>query len=345
MLNTNNPILNSFSQASYELVTNLLEEYRELNPSFKYKLYFGSNYNEECNDDEFGIYLEIGTLDKIPAHYTNINGVDTLLFAGTTTFYFNVVNPISTQYLNEPTLSYLHNVELTDDFLNQAQENTTYGEEDVVLDDMTVGKIQDSVRLLEGLSLFLQRKCLVFNNFEFTLVPDIPIIVSEFEEGLFRLVEEINVPVKYQDISTFYIDSGESCRVLFNFGTDEQPKWEELYGLVDFSFSYGAQDNTFAQVPHTLVQNILNQMDFNFQASTVAISNMGANKKIKELVYSCDISALQDVPMKFTEDNGRTWKKTVVNIKTMTLPKNINLFGSNVYLLQVLEPITQFEGD
>lgn len=341
MINFNNPILSSLTQATYDMVNNLLKEYQELNPLFKYKLYYGTNYDELAEEDEFGIFMDIGPIQRIPSHYVNIKNVDSLLFAGTTTLSFNIINPVSTRYTNNVDLTLIEDKEFTNDFLDQDSSNFGSGLEEEVFDELTLGKIQESIRLLEGLSLYMYRKGIIQNNFEFTLIPDIPVIAGQYEQGLFRLVEEISCDLKFQDKTTFNVISGENCLLYFKLNN----KWEQFYSIIDFSFGFGAVDTTYPKSPFAVTQNIINQGELSLEFSAPAITNIGANKILRDYILSCDLSKIQNLQIKYSEDNGVTWKTTKVNITGFAEPKNINVFTSQVYTLHVLEPITKYEGD
>lgn len=339
-----NTIISSLSQSIYSTVDKILKEYQALNPRFKYDLRYASNYNEYTDTDTFNIIMQVGTINRLPAHYTDVEldgqTIPCLPFAGTVDVALSIINPVAVKYTNDVPFTTVQETQI--DYNLDNQENTNFGENyDLgLLDEMSENKVQDTVRLLEGLSLFLYRKGVKTNNFELTLLPDLPLISGELEVGEFRLVEDLFIACKFQDTSYFDIDSGENTQCYFKLDGN----WEKLYQIVDFSFTYGAVDTDFPVSPKVLTQNIQNQLLIEGSISTPAINNLGANKKIVELFDLGEIEKLQNVEMKFTR-NGKDWKKTKVNIKVLDKPANIDTFGSMVISLRVIDPITNLESD
>ena len=167
-----------------------------------------------------------------------------------------------------------------------------------------------------------------------------PVITGQIEIGEYRLVEDLFVSCKFQDVSYFDIDSGENVEVYFKLDDE----WEKMYQVVDFSFTYGAVDTDFPVSPKVLTQNIQNQLLIEGNISTPAISNLGANKKLVDYFDLGQIEKLQNVEMKFTR-NGKDWKKTKVNIKVLDKPSNIDVFGTTIYSLRVIEPIRDYNSE
>ena len=336
---TVNTVISSLSQSLYTGVDNILKEYQQLNPSFKYDLRYGSNYDEYTDTDTFNIVMQVGTINRLPAHYTNIemdgHTIPYLPFAGTVDIALSILNPVSVHYTNEVPFNNIQDAQIDYNLDNQSEEN--YGENyDVgLLDEVSADKVQSSTRLLEGLSLFMYRKGIRVNNYEFTLLPDLPIITGEVQIGEFRLLEDMFISCKFQDTTYFDIDSGENTEVYFKLDGN----WEKLYQVVDFSFTYGAVDTDFPVSPKVLTQNIQNQLLVEGSISTPAINNLGANKKLVEYFDLGQIEKLQNVEMKFTR-NGKDWKKTKVNIKVLDKPANIDTFGTTIYAIKVVDPIT-----
>lgn len=339
-----NTVISSLTQSLYDSVDNLLKEYKQSNPLFKYELRYGTNYDEYTDEDTFNIVMQVGTINRLPAHYTNIevdgHNIPYLPFAGTVDIALSIINPIAVHYANEVPFSTIQDSQIDYNLNNQSEEN--YGENyDMgLLDDVSADKIQSSTRLLEGFALFMYRKGIKMNNYEFTFIPDLPIITGEVQIGKFRLLEDLFISCKFQDTSFFDIDSGENTEVYFKL----DDKWEKLYQVVDFSFTYGAVDTDFPVSPKVLTQNIQNQLLIEGSISTPAINNLGANKKLVEYFDLGQIENLQNVEMKFTR-NGKDWKHTVVNIKVLDKPSNIDTFGSTIYSIKVIEPITDLGSD
>lgn len=337
-----NPLQSSLTQSAYKVMDNLFKDYQKENPSFKYQLSYGTNYDTNCPDDTFSISMELGTINRVPAHYTDMPTGEEILFAGTTQISLSIVNPVAVSYLDELPLTYnTTDNEITDNLYDQSEQNGLQTNNDAILDEESSLKIQDTVRLLEGLSLFIYRKDLSSNNFKFTFLSDLPLITGEFERGKFRLTEALFITCKFQNDSVFNISSGENVKLLFNFGDTNSPDWKEYYGLFDFTFSYGAVDKNYPLANRVAIQNNINQMELKLTISSPAITNVGANKEILDRIYSLDISLLQNVEIMFTEDNGITWKHTRVNITSLDYPRNINSFGTHVYVLHILDKIEQ----
>ena len=106
MIKTTNTLITSLSESIYDCVNLMLKEYQDLNPSFKYKLSFATNYDTEVQEDVFDIVLQIGTIDRVPAHYSKIGEKSELIFAGITDIALSILNPVS--------LKYTHNLPLTE---------------------------------------------------------------------------------------------------------------------------------------------------------------------------------------------------------------------------------------
>ena len=341
MIRYNNTLITSLSESLYDCVNALLKEYQELNPSFKYNLSFATNYDTDVPEDVFDIVMQIGSIDRVPAHYINLGEREEMIFAGITDIALSVLNPVSLKYTNNLPLTQLQNKTLSNDFTNQSSTNVGQSEDYPELDEETLDKIEDSARLLEGLSTFMYRKSVIVNDYEFTIMTDLPQMSGEFEYGVYRLTEEIFAGVKFQKINDFKITSGENIKLMFNFGTDDNPDWQEFYALNDFLFSYGMTDVKYPVSPKALVQNANNQMQLQLTISAPAITSIGANKKLIELMESGLLQKTNFLNMKYSEDNGKTWKKTRVNINSLDYPRNINAFGTHIYTLFVLDPITK----
>ena len=339
MIKYNNTLITSLSESIYDCVDKLLEEYQSLNPSFKYKLSFATNYDTDCEEDVFDIVMQLGTIERVPAHFSTVGEREEMVFAGITDLVLSVLNPISMKYTNNLPLTQIQNKTLTDDYSNQSYANVGKSEDFPIVDDETLNKIEDSVRLLEGLSTFMYRKSLIVNDYEFTIMTDLPQVNGEFDYGVYRITEEIYAGIKFQKINDFQISSGENIKLMFDFGTEDKPDWQEFYALNDFLFAYGMTDNKYPVSPKALVQNANNQMQLQLTISAPAFTKIGANKKLIDLMEAGLLQKTNFIRIKYSEDNGVTWKKTRVNINSLDFPRNINAFGTHIYTLFVLDPI------
>ena len=339
MIYNENTVISSLQQSAYDALDMMFKEYQSKNPLFKYDFRFGSNYDEYTDTDTFNIVMQTGNINLLPAHYTNIeidgHSIPYIPFAGTVEIALSIINPVSVKTINNVPFAVNQEAQIDYNLDNQSNENYGVNYDIELADEISENKIQDTARLLEGLVLFLHRKGIKVNNFEFTFIPDMPLISGELQIGEYRLLEDMFISCKFQDTTYFDIDSGENTEVYFKLDGN----WEKLYQVVDFSFTYGAVDTDFPVSPKVLTQNIQNQLLVEGTISTPAINNLGANKKLVEYFDLAQIEKLQNVEMKFTR-NGKDWKKTKVNIKVLDKPSNIDTFGTTVYSLKVIDPIT-----
>lgn len=339
MIKYNNTLITSLSESVYDCVNKLLEEYQSLNPSFKYNLSFATNYDTNCEPDVFDVVLQLGTIERVPAHFVKVGEKEEMIFAGITDIVLSVLNPVSMKYTENLPFTQLQSKTLSEDYSNQTFANVGQSEDFPIVDDETLNKIEDTVRLLEGLSTFMYRKSLIVNDYEFTIMTDLPQVTGEFDYGVYRITEEIYAGVKFQKVGDFQITSGENVKLMFDFGTEENPQWEEFYALNDFLFAYGMTDNKYPVSPKALVQNANNQMQIQITISAPAFTKIGANKRLLEWLETGQLQKTNFIRMKYSEDNGLTWKKTRVNINSLDYPRNINAFGTHIYTLFVLDPI------
>lgn len=341
MIRTINPFISSLSDSIYDCVDLLLKQYQDLNPSFKYNLSFATNYDTDVPEDVFDIVLQIGTIDRVPAHYSRVDNVEDLIFAGITDISLSVLNPVSIRYTDNVDLTFIQNKTLSNNFKDQSMTNVGESADAPIIDEETLNKIEDTVRLLEGLSTFMYRKSIIINGFEFTIMTDLPQVTGELDYSVYRITEEIYAGVKFQKLGKFNISSGENIQLFFNFGTEANPDWQEFYALNDFLFSYGMIDVKYPVSPKALVQDANNQLQLQLTISAPAITNVGANKTLVDLLEAGQLYKTNYIPMKYTEDNGKTWKQTIVNINSLDYPRNINAFGTHIYTLFILNPITK----
>ena len=339
MINTINPLISSLSQSICDCVETLLEEFKSIEPSFNYRLSFATDYDDATPNNVFDIVLQIGAIDRLPTHYTKVGEKTSILFAGITDVGLSIVAPIAKTYSNNVQLTEITQQEISPDFLDTKQSNYLSGDNDFVFDTETLDKIQNTSRLLEALSMFMYRKGMVSNDFELTFTTNIPEITGQLEYGIYRLVEEIYIKCKFQQISDFYVSSGENVMVKFNVGTDENPNWLNYYNIVDFSFGFSAVDQSYPVSPRAIVQNQINQLESKLTISSPAVINIGASKYFSECFEKGQLERLQFITMRYSEDNGKTWKETQVNVNTLEYPRNVDTFGSFVFTLSILKPI------
>ena len=339
MIKTLNPMISSLSQSICDCVETLLKEFQSIEPKFKYRLSYATDYDEDTPKDTFDIVLQIGAIDRLPTHYTQLGNKTSLLFAGITDVALSVINPVSISYTNNIPLTEVVQRSFTDDYSDNNESNYLKGETFDYLNEETLNKIQDDARMLEALSMFMYRKGMISNDFELTFTTNIPAITGQLDYNVYRLTEEIFIKCKFQQISDFYVASGENVKVQFNVGTDSQPKWLEFYNIVDFSFGFSSVDQTYPQSPKALVQNQINQLESKLTITSPSIINIGANKYFAECFEKGELEKLQFLTMRYSEDNGKTWKKTKITINSLEYPRNIDTFGSFIFILSVLEPI------
>ena len=122
-----NTIISSLTQSLYDGVDNLLKEYQQVNPSFKYELRFGSNYDEYTDKDVFNIVMQVGTINRLPAHYTNVeldgHSIPYLPFAGTVDVALSILNPVAVHYTDEIPLNQIQDSQIDYNLDNQSPEN------------------------------------------------------------------------------------------------------------------------------------------------------------------------------------------------------------------------------
>lgn len=340
-IKTINPVISSLQQSICDCVENLLNEYQSIEPDFKYVLSYGSNFDTDCEMDTFNINLAIGSIDRVPTHYTKFRSMDTILFAGNVDVGLSVLCPVALTYKDDVALSTNKEQELTDNFMNQSDTNIGYYDEQEEIDEISVGKIENTVRLMEGLSMFMYRKNMEVNDFSLTFITDMPLLTGVYENREYRFMEDLFISCKFKQLGVFNLTSGEDIELYFGFKKENgnELTWEKFEALTDFSFSYGGVPLNYPVSPKPFVQTAVNQTDLSLAISCPAITNVGANKRLLDAIEMGKIEDFQSLPLKYSEDCGKTWKQTICSVMSLDYPRNINAFGTNIYNLKILEPI------
>lgn len=337
---TINPVISSLQQSICDCVETMLEEYKTIEPSFKYVLSYGSNFDTDCEMDTFNINLAIGSIDRIPCHYTKLRNMETILFAGNVDVSLSVLCPVPLTYKNDVEISTNNKQLITDDLMNQSDSNIGYYDEEEELDEISVGKIENTVRLMEGLSMFMYRKNMISNDFSLTFLTDMPLLTGVYENREYRFMQDLFISCKFKQLGAFNITSGEDVELYFGFKNNfGEIEWDKFECLTDFSFSFGAVPLNYPLASKSLVQTAINQQDLTLTISCPAITNIGANKKLLECVEKAKIEEYQYLPIRYSEDGGKTFKQTTCSMLSLDYPRNINAFGTNIYNFRVLEPI------
>jgi hypothetical protein len=299
MIEINNTVGNNLIQSIYKYFSIILEDYKKQNPSFKYKLYFGSNYDVDTiqNNDEFNIILNTGAVDKIPTHYVDINGVSQLLYGGYLDVTLDIVNPIALEYTSDLEFTTIKDKQITDNLNVQDEENM---ETPTMLDQSDVDKIQFGTRLLEGLSLFLTRRNVKINKFDITTRADKPVIMGQFESNVYRLLESMTIMIKFKlnnDIGES-LSSGENQRVYLDFGDNE---WLEYYEVFDLNYSDSPDNLEFPKSGKLNIQTIFNHFGKYITLSSPNF-NLGACGKLNTLFKEGNLKKLNSLKLKVVND-------------------------------------------
>ena len=339
-------IQNSIIQTSFEYIDDILKDYQKLQPEFKYHLNYGTNLNQDFveDTDHFNIVMFTGSIDKIPSYYNEINGVNQLLYAGYFDIALSIINPIPLLYTDGERIVTIEEPELSEQLYDQ-ELNNNYSNWKELFEENSK-KIEYATRLLEGLSLFLTRRNVKINNFSITTRADIPIPDGQFEVGFYRLTETLPISVKFVHLNDIgkQIKSGEAYKVWIktksNNNNTEYTEWTEFNNLFEFSLSNTSVDKSFALFGTSTMQAINNQLT---RTATVSCPEMeiGACKLLKDLVYSGNLDALQNIKLKYFDGNNYyvvdcvwNWEERPANIDqfngfsvTFTVTSNILLGG------------------
>lgn len=339
-------IQNSIIQTSFEYIDNILQDYQKLQPEFKYHLTYGTNLNQEFIEDTdyFNIVMFTGSVDKIPSYYNEINGANQLLYAGYFDIALSIINPIPLLYTDGERIVTIEEPELSDQLYDQGIENNYSNWQELF--DENSKKIEYATRLLEGLSLFLTRRNVTINNFSLTTRADIPIPDGQFEIGFYRLTETLPISVKFVHLNDIgrQIKSGEAYKVWIktksNNNNTEYTDWTEFNNLFEFSLSNTAVDKSFALFGTPTMQAINNQISRTASLSCPELE-IGACKLLKDLVYSGNLEALENIKLKYFDGNNSyvfdcvwNWEERPANMDqfngfsvTFNVTSEISLYG------------------
>jgi hypothetical protein len=339
MIDNNQVMRSSLIQSLYDYMDKILNDFSKLQPSFKYNLYFGTNFDIDSIQDKdiYNIVVFTGAVDKLPTHYVEIDGVSQLLYAGYLDVNLGIVNPISLSYTDDLQIS-TNNDEVNNPNTSEQQPINEINTPDLEEDDLN--KIEQGTRLLEALSLYLTRKSVLVNDFKITSRADTPLITGQFDNNVYRLQEQITLMTKFvllNDIGKSTL-SGEDYRVWINFIEDGNDNWVEFYEVFDLSIDEHLDSNEYPKSNNANIQSILNHI-----GRTISISSpylrVGANEKLRQLLNKSEIKKIKFLEMKIY--NGKVYEK--FNIKLMTFNKNTNRdkFDSVRYDFRIVSDIEE----
>lgn len=340
-------IQNSIIQTSFEYIDNILQDYQKLQPEFKYHLNYGTNLNQEFVEDTdyFNIVMFTGSVDKIPSYYNEIDGVNQLLYAGYFDIALSIINPIPLLYTDGDRIVTIEEPELSDQLYDQGIENNYSNWQELF--DENSKKIEYATRLLEGLSLFLTRRNVIINNFSLTTRADIPIPDGQFEIGFYRLTETLPISVKFVHLNYIgkQIKSGEAYKVWIktksNNNNTEYTDWTEFNNIFEFSLSNTAVDKAFALFGTPTMQSINNQISRTASLSCPELE-IGACKLLKDLVYSGNLEALENIKLKYFDGRNNYVFDCVWNWEER--PANMDQFNGFSVTFNVTSEIS-LDGD
>ena len=341
-------IQNSIIQTSFEYIDNILQDYQKLQPNFKYHLTYGTNLNQEVIEDvdHFNIVMFTGSVDKIPSYYNEINGSNQLLYAGYFDIALSIINPIPLLYTDGDRIVTVEEPELSEELYNQ-DINNNYSNWQELFEENSK-KIEYATRLLEGLSLFLTRRNVVVNNFSLTTRADIPIPDGQFEVGFYRLTETLPVSVKFLHLNEIgkKLNSGEDYRVWIkaksNNNNTEYTDWIEFNNLFDFTIASTAVDKAFGAFNIVTMQSINNQLSRTASVSCPDL-DMGACKLLKDLVYSGNLEALENMKIKYSDGKSTYIADCVWNWEER--PINIDQFNGFSVVFNIVSNIEKLGGE
>lgn len=341
-------IQNSIIQTSFEYIDNILQDYQKLQPEFKYHLTYGTNLNQDFVEDTdyFNIVMFTGSVDKIPSYYNEVNGVNQLLYAGYFDIALSIINPIPLLYTDGERIVTIEEPELSEQLYDQGIENNYSNWQELF--DENSKKIEYATRLLEGLSLFLTRRNVKINNFDLTTRADIPVPDGQFEVGFYRLTETLPVSVKFVHLNDIgkLIKSGEAYKVWIkaksNNNNTEYTDWIEFNNLFEFELSNVAVDKGFALFNNTTMQSMNNQITRTATLSCPELE-IGACKLLKDLVYSGNLIALENIKVKYFDGHKEYEFDAVWNWDER--PANIDQFNGFSVVFTVTSDINEVVGD
>lgn len=348
MLNTENTTNYSLSQSIYNLIENILNEYSVLQPEFKYKLYFGTNIDSEeiVDNDVFSIVLYLGSVEKLPTYYEEINGVYQLLYAGYIDVALSIINPISLEYTEEARIHILNEINLNDNFSIQDNSNMNNFEGENILSTNDMTKIEVGTRLLEGLSVFMTRKNVNVDNFKFSIRADNPLITGQFDIGRYRLTENLAFMCKFalqNDLGKSLFDGEElkvwlDIPVLENGSLVHKGNWTKLYSVLEMSVDSSAVTKDYPIAGSTTIKSIANQMTRICTISAPEL-DLGASKDLKELVLNGELDKLQDIKVKYYD--GKKYRQFNAVVMIDTRPISIDKFSSLSISLNITTDIIE----
>lgn len=342
-MNKYNISSHSLTQSAFYLVDELLYEYQQIQPSFKYKLYHGSNYDisDNLEKDVFNIVLFMSGVDKIPSHFVEINGEKQILFAGYFDILLSIVNPISTNYTDDLEMIALQDNQISYDLGNQSLENIN----DNILSEEDISRIELGHRLLEGLALFITQKNKEIDNFKFTTRADMPIIDGQYDIGEYRLTQSLGVSVKFalqNDLGKSLI-SGEDLKVWFKFLDEEgiyEDDWYELYNVLDFEIDTIPVSKQFPLSGHLTTQQMLNHLNRGLRVSAPEL-NIGASKKLKDILYSEDLRKMRKLKIRYYD--GVVLREFEGVVVSDYRPLNLDRFASLSFTVGITSELKEID--
>jgi hypothetical protein len=335
-------IKESVIQSAFEYVDNILQDYQKLQPEFKYTLNFATNLNQEFveDNDTFNIVMFTGSVDKVPTHYIEHEGITQLIYAGYFEIALSIVNPIPLLYLDGDKIITLKQPELSDNLYDQDIENNYYDYE-IELENNNK-KIEYATRLLEGLSLFFTRKGVKINGFNFSTRADVPIPDGQFEIGFYRLTETLPISVKFNQLNEIgkAIRNGENYRLWIktksNNNNTEYTEWTEFYSLFECYINNNAVDKSFALFNEATMKNINNQLSRTLSISCLELT-IGAVELLKELAYSGNLEALEDIQFRMFDGDSFYTFEGVWNFDER--PANVDQFNGFTAMFNITSDI------
>lgn len=347
MIKVLNPVISNLAQSINNCVKLLLNEFQEVEPKFNYKLFYSNDYDYEFDRNTFNIILSVGDVNRIPCHYESVGIDESLLVAGSVDINLSIINPVAKEYKDNIPLSDLKEDQITYDYLDDENNPNTlnYSSEDedgefFGFTDEENAKVQEGVRILEALSMFMYRRMMKVDDFEFTFNSNIPTITGEMDSLGYRLTEAIYIDCKFQQTTTYRLASGEDVELFIKFN-DGLDVFDKAYCLSSFNLNFSTVDDTYPLTPKVMVQNQLNQMSASLDIAFPAIVNIGAQKKLVDYFESANINALQNVVFRYTEDGGKTYKETTGNFSNLSYPRAIDQFGTFATSIILTSPITK----
>lgn len=333
----------SLLQSSYEFIEQCLENFKSIQPEFDYTLFYGTNLDNELvyENDKFNIVLYTGVVDKIPSHFMEVNGVNQILYAGYLDITLSVVCPISLEYTDDLNIYSQKSKEYNDNFLDV--NDTNYGDSNLLSINDT-NKIQLGTRLLEQLSLFLTRRNIEINNFDFSMRCDMPIIDSQVDVGVYRLVQSLTPMLKFVWLNDLgkATYSGEKEKVYITFKNSDYSDYEtqeyEIFGVLETSEITTLIKKDYPIYNQTTINSIGNHYSRGFSVQCIDL-DLGAIQRLNEFKNSGNIKRLQDVKVRLY-DGKKNWSFYAV-IDNVIKSSNLDRFSSKSISFTVVSEILE----